>query len=222
MKSHIAKLFSLTVALMAFGASSVFALPIVITNDDPGNTGTDNVLFNDGTLNHAGLVVQGNFNGAGAGYIVDFTSASGSGLLMGGGGQAVVEGDTGNDPFTSLTFGLEGGATFTRAILNPLATDDGTIDFKVSYIDVIESLFEASFSVNGNGQNFFQIQANDGAKITSITFSSLDTAFSEAKQFRLGGFAGPDTDIPSVPEAGATVMMLGAALAGLALVRRRR
>ena len=221
MKSNLSKLFSLTAALVAFGTSAAMALPIVITTGNPGNAGTDNVLFNDSTLVHSGLIVQGNINGL-PGYIVDFTSSSGSGQIMGGGGQAVIEGGEGNDPFTSLTFGLEAGATFTKAILNALATDDGTINFAVNYINAVGSPFMATFNVDGSGQNFFGIVAQEGAKIVSVTFSSMDTAFAEAKQFRLGGVAGPGTDIPSVPDAGATVMMLGAALAGLALVSRKR
>jgi hypothetical protein len=44
-------------------------------------------------------LVQGDFNGSGAGFIVDFTSASGSGNLGVSGGQAVLVGGTGNVPF---------------------------------------------------------------------------------------------------------------------------
>ena len=49
---------------------------VVLVN--PGKQFTDNVLFNNGALLHSGLLVQGDFNGIGAGVIVDFTSASGS------------------------------------------------------------------------------------------------------------------------------------------------
>ena len=58
------------------GLVNSVADPITITVGNPNNQGTDNVLFNNATLVHSGLLVQGDFNGAGAGFIVDFTSAS--------------------------------------------------------------------------------------------------------------------------------------------------
>ena len=70
--------------------------------------GTDNVLFNNASLIHSGLLVQGDFNGAGAGFIVDFTSASGNGNLGVSGGQAVLVGGTGNTPYSNVTVQLEG------------------------------------------------------------------------------------------------------------------
>ena len=70
---------SVAFAIMVMASSTAWADPIVITTGNPGNQGTDNVLFNNGSLVHSGLLVQGDFNGAGAGFIVDFTSASGSG-----------------------------------------------------------------------------------------------------------------------------------------------
>jgi hypothetical protein len=167
---------------------------------------------------HTGSLVQGNFNGSGAGFIVDFTSASGNGQIQGDGGQATVTGLTGNDPFTSLTFGLEGGATFTKAILNPDAISSGDITFVVSFIDASGSPETQTFSLKGNGQNFFGIEAGNGALITQVTFSSTDTSFEDANQFRLGGFAGPTTD---VPDGGTTLMLLGASLAALGFIRRK-
>ena len=193
------------------------AIPIVITVGNPGNAGTDNVLFNDDTLVHSGTLVQGNFNGSGAGYIVDFTSSSGTGEIYGGGGQAEIHGGTGNDPFTSLTFGLENGATFTKAILNVGVVNDpktdGTILFKVSYIDAAGSPYSETFPVAWNGNNYFGIVATT-AKISQITFSTSDVAFHDAQQFRLGGFA-------PVPDGGTTALLLGMATLGLGYWRRR-
>src|SRR4029434_10205740 len=91
---------------------------ITITVGNPGNQNTDNVLFNNAGLIHSGLLVQGDFNGAGAGFIVDFTSASGNGNLGVSGGQAVLVGGAGNLPFSNVTVQLENGATFTKLILN--------------------------------------------------------------------------------------------------------
>src|SRR5689334_5506912 len=109
---------------LAFGfavmltSARAFATPITISTGNPGNAGTDNVLFNNGSLVHAGTLVQGDFNGSGAGYIVDFTSLSGNGNLGVSGGQAVLVGGSGNDPFSDATVQLENGATFTKLILN--------------------------------------------------------------------------------------------------------
>jgi hypothetical protein len=220
--SRILSTLASTAALVALiGATPSFAVPITITSGNPGNIGTDNVLFNDSSLAHSGTLVQGNFSGSGTGFIVDFTSASGNHLIEGSGGQATISGLAGNNPFTSLTFGLESGATFTKAILNADvvngAPSNATINFNVAYVSAAGSPFAQSFSVSGNGQNFFGIEAGDGAKITSVTFSSANTAFLDANQFRLGGFAAATT----VPDGGMTATLLGAGLLVLGLFRRK-
>jgi hypothetical protein len=213
----------LTASLItAAGFSTASAALISITTGNPGNAGTDNVLFNDGSLSHSGLLVQGNFSGSGSGYIVDFTSASGSGLLTGGGGQATVEGGVGNVPFTNLSFFLENGATFTKAILNPdvqNSSGDGTINFTVTYIYGLGSPYTETFSVTGNGANFFGIEATGGAAITKVTFATTDTAFIDSSQFRLGGFA-PAQSGGRVPDGGTTIALLGVSLLGLGSARR--
>ena len=118
-------------------------------------------------------------------------------------------------PFTSLTFALEGGATFTNAILNPDATVDGTINFSVSYL-MSGVPFTQTFHLDGNGQNFFGIEAQMGALITSVTFSTPDSSFADASQFRLGGFAPAQA-----PDGGTTLMLLGASLTAVELLRRK-
>ena len=195
----------------------MFATPITITTGNPNNQGTDNVLFNNSSLLHDGLLVQGDFNGGGAGFIIDFTSTSNSKNLHSDGGQAIVEGGTGNDPFKSLTFGLEAGATFTKAILNPIVNADGNLNFLVNYIDASGSPYSTTLSVDSAGNNFFGVFAEEGAKITTITISTTDTTIDLVKQIRLGGFASAN-----VPDGGATVMLMGLGIAGLGLVRRKR
>ncbi len=184
------------------------------------NDGVSNVLFNDGTLQHSGLFVQGNFSGANSAFVARFTSPSGSGLILGNGGQARIEGGAGNNPFTSLTFGLENNATFTAAVINPDVTNsagDGTINFTVNYL-LGDGLgpFTESFSVNSNGQNFFRIDALGDARITTVNFNSTDTTFADSGQVRIGGFAAGTR----VPDGGATVVLLGLVLGGLGAGRR--
>ena len=208
----------ITASLVAAAGLSTASAAFITINTGVSNEGTDNVLFNDNTLQHSGLFVQGNFSGTGAGYVVRFTSSSGNGTLEGGGGQATVNGLIGNNPFNSLTFALENGATFTKAVLNPDSTANGLIDFSVLYINGAGSPFLETFSLGGNGSNFFNIESNSGAKIQSVTFSTKNTSFKDASQFRLGGFAQKATNL--VPDGGATFVSLGVALLGLGSIRK--
>ena len=219
----------LTLALAAFAfmvmaSSTAWADPIVITTGNPGNQNTDNVLFNNGALVHSGTLVQGDFNGSGAGFIVDFTSASGTGNLGVSGGQAVLVGGTGNTPFTNITVQLENGATFKKLILNIDVTNGlpapTSVQFTVNYTLAGGQVFNQVFSVSPNGQNFFGIEAFEGAVINSVTVQAMgNSTFSDISQWRLGGFAGPPTS--NVPEP-ASLFLLGSGLVGGAGALRRR
>ena len=69
---------------MVMAQSTAWADPIVITTGNPGNENTDNVLFNNGSLVHSGLLVRGDFNGIGAGFIVDFPRPAATSLSAAG------------------------------------------------------------------------------------------------------------------------------------------
>jgi hypothetical protein len=209
-------------AVMMVASSTVWADPITITVGNPNNQNTDNVLFNNGNLVHSGLLVQGDFNGIGAGFIVDFTSTSGSGNLGVAGGQAVLVGGTGNDPFSNTTVQLENGATFKKLILNIDVTaglpPPTQVQFTVNYTLAGGQVFNQVFSVDTNGENFFGIEAFEGAVINSVTVQGLGgTTFQDINQWRLGGFANANP----VPEP-ASLLLFGSGLVGTASALRRR
>lgn len=215
-------LASVAFAVIAVASATAMADPITITVGNPGNQNTDNVLFNNGSLVHSGLLVQGDFNGAGAGFIVDFTSASGSGNLGVSGGQAVLVGGTNNNPFSNTTVQLENGATFTKLILNIDVTaglpPPTQVQFTVNYTLAGGQVFSQVFSVDTNGQNFFGIEAAEGAVINSVTVQGLNgTTFQDINQWRLGGFA-PANNVPEP----ASLFLLGSGLVGAAGAVRRR
>jgi hypothetical protein len=215
-------LASAAFVIMVVASSTAWADPITITTGNPGNQGTDNVLFNNGSLIHSGSLVQGDFNGAGAGFIVDFTSTSGSGNLGVSGGQAVLVGGTGNTPFSNTTVQLENGATFTKLILNIDVTNGlqppTQVQFSVNYTLAGGQVFNQVFTVDTNGQNFFGIQAAEGAVINSVTVQGLNgTTFQDINQWRLGGF-----DQPSETPEPASLFLLGSGLVGAAGALRRR
>src|ERR1051326_7812593 len=149
-------LASAAFAIMALASSTAWADPITITTGNPGNQNTDNVLFNNGSLIHSGTLVQGDFNGAGAGFIVDLTSASGNGNLGVSGRQAVLVGRSGNTPFSNATIQLENGATFTKLILNIDVTNGlappTSVQFSVNYTLAGGQVLNQVFTFNTNGQ----------------------------------------------------------------------
>jgi PEP-CTERM motif len=209
-------------AFMMVASSTVWADPITITVGNPNNQNTDNVLFNNGSLVHSGLLVQGDFNGIGAGFIVDFTSTSGTGNLGVSGGQAVLVGGTGNTPFSNTTVQLENGATFKKLIFNIDVTaglpPPTQVQFTVNYTLAGGQVFNQVFSVDTNGQNFFGIEALEGAVINSVTVQGLNgTTFQDIDQWRVGGFANANP----VPEP-ASMLLFGSGLLGTAGALRRR
>jgi hypothetical protein len=197
--------------LVMTGVSSTRAdITFSLGNNPQANS--DNVLFNDNNLSHSGNLVQGNFGGPGSGFIVDFRSFSGNGNLQApSGGQATVEGATGNAPLMNIVFGLENG-TFTGVVLNPF-TGAGPALITVTEPNGVVSTFSYAL---GNGQNFLTIEAINGQQIGSVSITASG-GFTDLRQVRIAGFA----RTPNVADGGATVLLLGAALSGIGFLGRK-
>ncbi len=218
--SSLRKNLSKAIAVGSLGSFTSFAITITTGN----LSGVDNVVSNNGSLIHSGALIQGDFNPPN-GYIVDFVSSGGN--LLGSGGQSNIKGDVGNDPFSNLKFYLENNATFTKADLNPDAIDtghvDGTITFTVKYFDAAnapQSLVSSALLFSWNGENRYGISADGSERISSIEFNTSRGTV-DVKQVRIGGFADALPPEGTLPDGGATVLLLGSGMTALAFLRRK-
>ena len=76
-----------------------------------------------------------------------------------------------------MTVQLENGATFTKLILNIDVTNGlpppTQVQFTVNYTLMGGQVFNQVFTVDTNGQNFFGIEAAEGAVINSVTVQGI-------------------------------------------------
>ena len=213
----LSRFFFVTAAATLLVAATVTpARADILVSFGVNNQGTDNVL-----LEPASNVFTVNGTFGMLNRVVEFTSTSGSGLLSANpSGQATVSGGTGNTALTQITFGVDGDA-FTRAVFNINSLTDGAAMLRVEGFNIDGGVFESSYTVDANGQNFFTIDAILGQSITSIGLTGINGAiFEDLRQVRIGGQAEINPNPVPVPEP-ASMLLLGTGLAALVARRRR-
>lgn len=192
-------------ALVAVGAAGFACAQAGILITAGNSAFTDkNVLFNDGSLTLDGTTINGVLNGTTT--WVDFYNAGES--LHGNGGQARVEGSDGTLSMLEMSM-HDAGWGYKTLVWNINADADGTVTFTVHHTGGADHV--DSFSVDGNGNNFFSISTTAGEFITS-TELALDVTAADVRQIRVGGEG-------LVPEP-ATLAILGLGVIGL--IRRKR
>jgi hypothetical protein len=207
--------FLLPLAIVLF-APSLSRADLSITLGNNPQPGEENVLLNKGTT---GNTVLGTLNQSG--FLVNFTSTQV--LTEPSNGQARIEATNNSSqvPVTDISFSLANG-TFTDAIFNPFiggtigSPGDATITVVGKDAMANPETFTGTFSL-GNGQNFFTVVASNGEVIDSISLSAINGfGFTDLRQVRISG-----ATVPSVPETGTTMSLLGAGVLALALLPRK-
>jgi PEP-CTERM motif len=199
-------------------ASQSFAEIIITPGNSPGDE--DNITFNGPGTSTVGSVVGSN-NGGIDNFFVSFDSSDP--LQAPSSGQARVEAVDGF--FTDLTF-FSSGNLFTSAIFNlnvfnPQGSDNGagTVTFVIDRVGELPHMEE--FDVDGAGENFVTIRAENGQQITAISLTSTSPIV-DIRQVRLGGVAElPSSEPADIPEP-TSMFLMGSGLSGLVYLARKR
>jgi hypothetical protein len=217
--------FGLLTILLATGLAINTRADIQFSDGVTGNLDDENVLF-ENTADVGVNYVQGHTNQSNT--LVDFNSDD---LIHGSGGQALIEGCSGNAPngsctgtFDDIVISLTNppGGNYTSLIFNLNAEADG--DVTVTAVDGFGTTWTATSSLNniddlsGNGQNFYTVVAINGQDIQSVTITST-VGLADIRQIRIG--TADATNPPQAIPEPASVLLLGTLVAGVGVYRKR-
>ena len=209
-----ATLCALSGLALALSLTPASADIVIGTGNNPAIV-DQNILFQNVTGNNTtSLTTDTNTNPANR---VTFTSNE---ALAGAdfSGQARIS-DTAGNGFNQIGWHLQNGLGFTGNVfnINNLSATGVTINVEDQLANT--PTFTSTFSLNLNGQNFFNIAAINGQKITSVELNAIGGVFQDIRQDRIGG-VGPITS--AVPEPSTWAMMiLGFFGIGFMAYRRR-
>ena len=199
------RLLALAIALLLPTVSWAITFQLG-NNPQPGE---ENVLLNNGTT---GMLVTGITNQTG--FVINFTSTQV--LSEPSSGQARIEATNNSSQvaLANVSFSLANGGTFDDAIFNMfiggiVGTGGGN-----AVITAVANDGNFQFSTTlGNGSNFLTIVATGGEVLESIGIA-YSNGFTDLRQPRIS-----EATSTAVPDADATLPLLGASILALALIR---
>jgi hypothetical protein len=209
-----ASVCALSGAALAIAVGTANADIVFGTGNNPAIV-DQNILFQNVTGNNTtSLTTDTNSNPA---TRVTFTSNE---ALTGtaSSGQARIF-DTAGNGFNQIGWQLQNGFGFTGNVFN--INDLSATGVIINVEDQLANTptFSQTFNLNLNGENFFNIAAINGEKITSVNLTAVGGLFQDIRQDRIGG-VGPLT--AAVPESSTWAMLiLGFAGIGFVAYRRR-